>query len=180
MTVVRRIARPMLAAIFVTWGMDCLRHPAAHAQGAAPLVKVLAERVNLPDDPELLVRANGATMLAAGTMLGLGKFPRLAALALAGALLPTTYADHAFWTVEDPVVRAQQKTQFLKNVSMLGGVLLAAVDTAGQPGLAYRTRHAGSEARRQAALTKRDARHAAKSARREARLAVSRAHDALT
>jgi len=180
MTVVRQIARPMLAAIFVTWGLDCLRHPAAHAQGAAPLVKKLSERVNLPNDPELLVRANGATMLAAGTMLGLGKFPRLGALALAGAVVPTTYSDHAFWTIEDPAQRAQQKIQFLKNVGLLGGVLLAAVDTAGKPGLAYRTRRAGSEARRQAALTKHEARHAAKSAKREARLAVSRAHDALT
>ena len=180
MTVVRRIARPMLAAIFVTSGMDSLRHPATRAEVAAPLVKKLAQRFDLPDDTELLVRANGATMLAAGTMLGLGRFPRLAALALAGALVPTTYTAHAFWTVEDPAARAQQKVQFLKNVGLLGGVLLAAVDTAGKPGLAYRTKHAGSEARRQAALTKREARHAARAARREARLAVSRAHDALT
>ena len=180
MTVVRRIARPMLAAIFLTSGLDSLRHPAARAELAAPLVKALAERMNLPDDPELLVRANGATMVAAGTMLGLGKLPRLAALALAGALVPATYAAHAFWTIEDPAARAHQKVQFLKNVGLLGGVLLAAVDTAGKPGLVYRTKHAGSEARRQAELTKREARHAARSARREARLAVSRAHDALT
>ena len=180
MTVVRRIARPMLAAIFVASGVDALRHPAPRAKIAAQLVKELAGRFDLPDDPELMVRANAATMLAAGTMLGLGRFPRLAALTLAGALVPTTYVAHAFWTIEDPDARAQQKIQFLKNVGLLGGVLLAAVDTAGQPGLAYRTKHVRSEARRQAALTKREARHAAKSARREARLAVSRAHDALT
>jgi putative oxidoreductase len=180
MTVVRRIARPMLAAIFVTSGVDALRHPATRAQVAAPLVTALAGRLDLPDDPELMVRANGATMLAAGTMLGLGKFPRLAALALATALVPTTYAAHAFWTIEDPTARAHQKVQFLKNVGLLGGVLLASVDTAGKPGLAYRTKQAGYEARRHAALTKREARHAARSARRETRLAVSRAHDALT
>jgi putative oxidoreductase len=180
MTVVRRIARPMLAAIFVTSGVDSLRHPATRAKVAAPLVKDMAEWFNLPDDPELMVRANGATMLAAGTMLGLGRVPRLAALALAAALVPTTYAAHAFWTIEDPDARAHQKVQFLKNVGLLGGVILASVDTAGKPGLAYRTKHAGSSARRQAALTKREARHAARSARRETKLAVSRAHDALT
>jgi len=180
MTVVRRIARPMLAAIFVTSGLDSLRHPATRAQVAAPLVKALSGRLNLPDDPELLVRANGATMLTAGTMLGLGRFPRLASLVLAGALVPTTYAAHAFWTIEDPAARAQQRIHFLKNVGLLGGVLLASVDTAGKPGLAYRTKRAGSEARRQGALAKREARHAARSARREARLAVSRAHDALS
>jgi len=159
----------MLAAIFVTSGLDALRHPAGRAQAAAPLVKALAGRLNLPDDPEMMVRANGATMLAAGTMLGLGRFPRLAALALAGALVPTTYAGHAFWTIKDPAARAQQKVHFLKNVGLLGGVLLASVDTAGQPGLAYRARRVGFEARRQTALAKREARHAANSARRGAK-----------
>ena len=124
MTVVRRIARPMLAAIFVTSGLDGLLHPAERAKAAAPLVKALAGPLNLPDDPELMVRANGATMVAAGTMLALGRFPRLAALALAGALVPTTYAAHAFWTIEDPAARAQQKVHFLKNVGLLGGLLL--------------------------------------------------------
>jgi putative oxidoreductase len=169
MTVVRRVARPMMAAIFVTSGLDTLRHPAKPAQAAAPVIKALAGRTNLPDDPELMVRANGATMLLAGTMLGLGKLPRLAALALAVTLVPTTYAAHAFWTVEDPAARAQQRSHFLKNVGLLGGVLLASVDTAGEPGLAYRARRVGFEARRQTALAKREARHAAKSARRGAK-----------
>ena len=172
MTVVRRIARPMLAAIFVTGGLDALLHPAERAKIAAPLVTKLSGPLNLPDDPEMLVRANGATMVAAGTMLGLGTFPRLAAAALAGALIPTTYAAHAFWTVKDPAARAQQKTHFLKNVGLLGGVLLAAVDTAGKPGLAYRTRQAQSQARRQAALTKREAHRATKRARRSAKHAL--------
>jgi len=169
MTVVRRIARPMMAAIFVTSGLDALRHPAKPAQVAAPVIKALSGPLNLPDDPELLVRANGATMLVAGTMLGLGKFPRLAALTLAATLVPATYAGHAFWAVEDPTSRAQQRTHFLKNVGLLGGVLLASVDTAGQPGLAYRARRVGFEARRQTALAKREARHAARSARRGAK-----------
>ena len=65
MTVVRRIARPMLAAIFVANGLDALLHPSARAQKAAPMVKKLSGPLHLPDDPELLVRANGATMVAA-------------------------------------------------------------------------------------------------------------------
>ena len=172
MTVVRRIARPMLAAIFVTSGLDALLHPAERAKIAAPLVTKLSGPLNLPDDPELMVRANGATMVAAGTMLGLGTFPRVAAMALACALVPTTYTAHAFWTVKDPAARAQQKAHFLKNVGLLGGVLLAAVDTAGKPGLAYRTRQAQSDARRQATSTKREARRATKRARRFAKHAL--------
>lgn len=172
MTVVRRIARPMLAAIFVTNGLDSLRHPATYAQAAAPMVKALAGPLRLPDDPAMLVRANGATMLAAGTMLGLGKFPRLAALALAAAIVPATYTSHPFWAIEDPAARSQQKVHFLKNIGLLGGVLLASVDTAGKPGLAYRASHVQADARRQAALTKREARRAAKSAKRFAKDAL--------
>jgi putative oxidoreductase len=172
MTVVRRIARPMLAAVFVTSGLDALLHPTERAKIAAPLVTKLSGPLGLPDDPEMLVRANGATMVVAGTMLGLGTFPRVAAMALAGALVPTTYTAHAFWTVADPADRAQQKAHFLKNVGLLGGVLLAAVDTAGKPGLAYRTRYAQAHARRQAALTKREAHRATRRARHFAKHAL--------
>lgn len=164
MTVVRRIARPMLAAIFVTSGLDALLHPTERAKTAAPLVSKLAGPLNLPDDPELMVRANGATMVAAGAMLATGTFPRVAALALAGTLVPTTYSAHAFWTVKDPAAKAQQKVHFLKNIGLLGGVLLASVDTAGKPGLAYRTRMAHAHAHRQASHTKREARRATKRA----------------
>lgn len=173
MTVIRRIARPMLASIFVTSGLDGLLHPTARAKMAAPLVTKLAAPLNLPDDPELMVRANSATMLAAGTLLGLGKFPRLAALTLAVSLVPTTYTRHAFWTIKDPEARAQEQAHFVKNVGLLGGVLLAAVDTAGKPGLAYRTEHVKSEARRQASLTKREARRATKQAKRLAKSAIA-------
>jgi len=184
MTVVRRLARPMLAASFVTGGLDSLRHPAARAEAAAPLIHALAEPLRLPDDPELLVRANGATMVAAGTLFGLGRLPRLSAVVLAASLVPTTYAGHAFWQEKDPAKRAAQTTQFLKNLGLLGGLLLASVDTAGKPGLSWRAHRAAKDARRAAAMSKREAklvaRHATRSARREARLVASHAHDALT
>jgi hypothetical protein len=47
---------------------------------------------------------------------------------------------------------------------MLGGLLLAAVDTEGKPGVAWRARRAAADVRREAKVL-------AKSARREARLA---------
>ena len=56
MTVVRCLARPMLAATFVKGGLDSLRHPAVRAEAAAPVIHALAEPLRLPDDPELLVR----------------------------------------------------------------------------------------------------------------------------
>jgi len=170
----------MLAAMFIQGGLDALRHPAAKAEKAAPVVNAIARPLGLPNDPELLVRANGAAQVAAGSLLALGRVPRLAALVLAGSLVPTTYAGHPFWAVEDPAARAQQRTHFVKNVGLLGGLLLAVVDTAGKPGLSVRARRVAKATARATCLGRREARHAARSARREARLAASRAHDALT
>ena len=57
-----------------------------------------------------------------------------------------------------------QRIHFFKNASMLGGLLLAAVDTEGKPGVAWRARRAAADVRREATGL-------AKDARREARLA---------
>lgn len=179
MTLVRRVARPMLSAIFLVQGLDTLRHPAVTAPKVAKLAEQLAP-LGVPNDPELLVRANGATMVGGGALLATGHFPRLASLALIGSLVPTTYAGHPFWAETEPAARKTQRIQFLKNLGLLGGLLLASVDTEGKPGLAYRMGMAGDSAKRHARLARREARHAAKAARREAKLAASQAHDALT
>ena len=105
MTLVRRVARPLLAAIFVVQGLDQLRHPSALKPKVAPFAEQLAP-LGLPNDPELLVRANGATMVGGGALLATGRVPRLASLALAGALVPTTYVGHPFWAETDPADQA--------------------------------------------------------------------------
>ncbi|MBA3718887.1 MAG: hypothetical protein H0W95_01120, partial [Nocardioidaceae bacterium] len=37
-------------------------------------------------------------------------------------------AAHAFWNESGPTARAEAKTQFLKNVSLTGGLVIASVD----------------------------------------------------
>ncbi len=177
--IVRRVARPMLAATFVVQGLDQLRHPSAKADKVAGFAEQLAP-LGVPNDPELLIRANGVAMLGGGALLATGNLPRLAALVLAGTLVPTTYVGHQFWAETDKAAKSAQRTQFLKNVGLLGGLILAAVDTEGRPGLAYRMGMAGDSAKRTAKQAKREARHAANTARREAKLAAAQAHDALT
>ena len=179
MTLVRRVARPMLAAVFIVQGLESLRHPTALREKVAPFAEKLAP-LGVPNDPELLVRANAATMVGGGALLATGRMPRLASLALAGAMAPTTYVGHPFWTVSDPAAKRMQRVQFLKNLGLIGGLLLASVDTEGRPGLAYRASHAGDSARRAGRTVRREAKHAARAARREAKLAATQAHDALT
>jgi len=171
MSVVRRIARPLLAATFVSGGVDAYRHPEPRAKMAAPVIEKYAAQVGLPNDPELLVRANGAAMAGAGALLAMGRFPRLSATVLALTIVPTTLAGHPFWEVKDPAQRKQQLLHFLKNAGLLGGVLLAAVDTEGKPGLGWRARRAARDTKRTAGLARKEARNAARKAKRDAKLA---------
>jgi len=43
---------------------------------------------------------------------------------IAATLAPTTLAGHRFWEAENERGRAQQRVHFLKNLSMLGGLLI--------------------------------------------------------
>jgi hypothetical protein len=85
-------------------------------------------------------------------------------------------AGHAFWQETDVAARANHKIHFMKNLSVLGGLLLAAVDTEGKPSVAWRTKHGAEAAKRETKrgvkLAKRDARQFAKAARREAKVAA--------
>ncbi len=172
----RLIARPMLASMFVVGGVNSLRNAREKAAAAAvvtdkviPLAEKAAPQLPIPSDPATLVRINGAAQVGAGLLLATGRAPRLSSTVLAATLVPTTAAGHRFWEESDPAVRANQKIHFFKNVSMLGGLLIAAVDTEGQPGVAWRARRAAKDARREAG-------HLATTARREARLAAAQLH----
>jgi putative oxidoreductase len=170
MTVLRAVARPMLASIFVIQGFDTMLHPERVAPRADPVVRPLAELMpGVPGQTEDAVRLNGAVQFTAGSLLALGIVPRLSALAIAATLVPTTVAGHRFWEVEDDKERAQQRIHFLKNLAIFGGLLIAAADTAGQPSLAWRSRHAVRSARRDVAIATRTARVSSRAGARAGR-----------
>lgn len=129
MTLLRTVARPMLASMFVYGGAMALKSPgarAAKAQPAADLIKKIAPQ--LPLDGASLTRANGALQLTAGLALATGHLPRLASLVLAATLPPTTLAGHRYWDETDPAARANQRIHFIKNMSLTGGLLMATLD----------------------------------------------------
>jgi len=146
MAVSRRMARPLLASMFVMGGADSLMNPEGKAERAKVVGPKVASPFGLPEDPVTLVKINGAVQLVAGALLAIGKLPRLASLALAASLVPTTLAGHRFWDETDDRARAMQRIQFFKNLSMLGGLLLAAVDTEGRPSLSWRAHRAAENA----------------------------------
>ena len=116
---VDRLARACLAAIFVQGGVRAAREPGDRTAKAA--------RLGFPEDPRL-VRANGVAMAVGGAALALGVRPRLAATGLVVSMVPTTAAGHPYWLDDDPVARTQNLTQFLKNLGLVGGLLLVATD----------------------------------------------------
>jgi len=142
MPVIRAIARPLLASMFVVGGVDALTHPDAKAPIAEPLAGKIVAKVPQIKSTKQLVQLDAAVKVVAGSLLALGKFPRLSSLALATSVVPTTLAGHRFWEERDPQTRNLQKIQFFKNVSMLGGLLISAVDTGGKPDLIWRAGHA--------------------------------------
>jgi uncharacterized membrane protein YphA (DoxX/SURF4 family) len=70
-------------------------------------------------------------MVVAGSALALGWWPRAAAAMLAGSLVPTTLVGHPFWRETTRSGRAAQQVQFLKNLGLLGGLLLVLADELG-------------------------------------------------
>jgi uncharacterized membrane protein YphA (DoxX/SURF4 family) len=148
MSAYRRIGQSLLASIFIYGGIDAIRNPKPKVRPAEPVAPPIADAlpVDLPDDTEQLVRINGAVQVAGGALLVLGRMPRVAALALAGSLVPTTAAGHRFWEAEDDGDRRQQMIHFLKNLSILGGLLITTADTGSRPSVGWWAKRAGRRA----------------------------------
>lgn len=149
----RLVARPMLASIFLSGGVEQLTDPASHVPIAKDVTDPLTEAAqgNVPQvadaDAEQLVQLNGLAQVVGGLLLTFGKFPRLAALLLASSIVPTTLAAHRFWEEDDPETKQAQQVHFFKNVSLLGGLLIATMDREGKPSLTWRSGHAVDHAK---------------------------------
>lgn len=110
------IGRILFASQFLTAGLGFhLRQRAmateyARSQGAP--------------SPEVTVPGTGVLITVAGAMVILGFWVDLAALVLAANVLAFAYWMHAFWKLDDPMMRANQMAHFFKNVQIAGGALI--------------------------------------------------------
>ncbi len=139
-TIAEALTRPLLAGVFIYGGIDSLRKPGEKAAAARPILQPIADVTGL--DGELLVRINAGVQIAAGACLALGILPRPAAALLAASLVPTTLGGHRPWEHDDPTARRAHTTHLLKNVAVLGGLVLAATSTGGRPSLPWRAQRA--------------------------------------
>lgn len=116
---VRTGIRLLLAGIFIMGGWGAMGKP-----GGRPR-KVEAAGIPYPEQAVVL---NGALMVLAGFLLCLGITPRIAAGLLVGSMIPTTLVGHSFWKEESGPGREQQLIQFLKNLGLIGGLLMVVIE----------------------------------------------------
>jgi len=144
---IRRIARPLLSVAFIGQGVDSLRNPSSAAEAAAPAVgglQALPDPIgsSIPSDPRTFAQINAAVQIGGGLLLATGKMPRVASAALAFTVLPANLGAHMFWNETDKQLKAQKRREFLTDLSLLGGLMIASADTAGRPSLGWRGRRA--------------------------------------
>ena len=137
----------MLAAAFVSQGLDSLRRPMSAADAARPTLVGLRKRPEpvgsrVPENPETFAKLTAATQIGGGLLLATGRLPRLASAALAATVLPANLGSHMFWSEPDSVTKARKRREFMVDLSLLGGLIIASADTAGKPSLGWRGRHA--------------------------------------
>src|SRR5918911_3079568 len=122
---IRRIARPMLSAVFISRGIEALRSPKPAADATRNTLEGLSKLPdpvgpNVPSNAETVARINAAVQIGGGLLLATGKLPRLASAALALSVVPGSLCAHAFWNESDPHQKAEERRAFLTDVSLIG------------------------------------------------------------
>ncbi len=163
MSIVRSLARPMLASSFIVAGLDRLRHADQTAAQLSPVLSQVSAMLPIHADEKMLARALGGAQLGAGVLLAAGKLSRMASLVLAVTSTLNAVVEYRNADASTAEARAHRRTALLKNLSLSGGVLLASVDTGGKPGLAWRAGHLAAAGKK---TTRKQFKHADKTVRR--------------
>lgn len=149
---IRKIARPMVATVYIADGVNTFSNPDKHIKGTQSVLDKLQSVLPkqyasmVPENADTVTRGVGATKTAAGSLLALGKAPRLSAAILAVLSAPTLFTRHAFWSSNDDKEKSDRRNGFITDIALLGGLFIATADTQGKPGLQWRANHAAKRA----------------------------------
>jgi uncharacterized membrane protein YphA (DoxX/SURF4 family) len=138
LSIVRVVARPMLASTFIVSGLDRVLHADATAAQLAPVLGKVASALPVAVDEKTLAKVLGGAQVGAGVLLAAGKFSRLAGTVLTLASALNAVVEYGSADASTKEGKAHRRGQLLKNIALTGGAMLAAVDTAGRPGVAWR------------------------------------------
>lgn len=140
MSLVRRIARPLLAAPFIFEGVQTALRPEHVLEGldfSIDDVESQVAKTDLPVSAETMIRIAGGVAVVAGAALALNKRPRLAAVALLASTTVGVAGRKRLWELSGEERLAEIRS-ITGDLGLFGGVLLAVVDTDGRPSVAYR------------------------------------------
>lgn len=141
----RGLARPLLGATFIAAGVEALRESDRRRQQA----QALSGSLGL-GDPATVTKAVAGTQIGAGLMLATGRMPRLSALALALTVVPDAVTGHAFWSEQDKQQKQVQRGLFVRDLGLLGGLLVSVADTGGRESVPHRAMRTASSATKKA------------------------------
>lgn len=148
MALSRAVARTMLASVFISQGVKAVTNPQstrAQAEVLRDRVAPLLARVAppsvagmVPQDAVAWARLRGVAQVVAGIGLSTGLGRRGSAILLAAANVQDLLAKGR------PSPKLLTDPDTLTRVALTGGLLLAAQDTEGRPGLGYRAHTASA------------------------------------
>lgn len=74
--------------------------------------------------PTLEILGTGLLMGLGGLSILVGYMPTFGVALLVIFLLPTSLMMHNFWTIEDPMARMGDQINFMKNMALVGALLM--------------------------------------------------------
>ncbi len=111
------VARLLIALVFLANGFGII--------GAAPAIHDLMSK-GVPEHTATLFALLGRVIdVMCGLGFVAGFYPAICAVGLIAFLIPATLIAHAFWSAPAPL-HQMQLINFLKNVAIVGGLLLVA------------------------------------------------------
>lgn len=149
---IRKLARPMIASVYIADGVSSIKDAKSkeeETQNTLDKVKKFLPSQYakfVPSDPTTAAQGIGAAKVAAGSLLAIGKAPRLSAATLALLSAPNVVSKNAFWATDDAKEKDARKQGLLTDAALLGGLVIVSMDTEGKPGLRWRANRAAKKA----------------------------------
>lgn len=74
--------------------------------------------------PALAQGMTGLMLLLGGLSIVFGIYPFVGIVLLVAFLVPVSLIMHSFWKVDDPQMRAADRVNFMKNMALVGAVIM--------------------------------------------------------
>jgi putative oxidoreductase len=74
--------------------------------------------------PKLAVAGTGVLLLLGGASVLLGAYPTVGVILLIVFMIGSTFPMHNFWTANDPQMKQADMIHFLKNMAIVGALLM--------------------------------------------------------